>query len=248
MKTRRLAILLLLVLCSNVASGQYRRQSLLRRFSYGVKTGFTLTDMRLTAKCYRIYDYSMRPYGSLGAWIQYRSESGITVRPELTLVGRGSNISCHDVTYSVSSTCLNLRVNLQLHMYIPRTTSSIYFVVAPTWNATLGGRVHFSSEEIESLEMKLSSSSMNINDVNIFAGLGFEIPMFIFGRDMEFSGELGYYFCLTNSFTTDEQTNNVTVLNNLLYSQPNTGSRLFSGIEASVRLGIPFGKKIRIRR
>lgn len=217
-------------------------------YAYGIKAGFNLSDMRLSENCYNIYNHSMKPYGIGGVWFQYRTKSGLAIRPELTMVGRGSRISCHDVVYSVASTCLNLRVNVQFHMFLPRSSSSIYFVAAPTWNATLGGHVHFSSDDIASLDMTLSSSSMNIHDMNVFVGIGFDMPLSLSGRTFELAGDLGYSFCLTNSFTSDERSNNVTVLNNLLYSHPNMGGRLFYGIEASVRLGLPFGKTIRIRR
>ena len=248
MKWHRLIIIAVL-LFSTTAFGQgFRRQEPLRQFAYGAKIGMNVTNMRLTEECYKIYDHQFIPYPALGAWFQYRSESGFVIRPELTLCGRGSQITCHDVIYRVSSTCLNFRINLQLHMYIPRTTKSMYIVAAPSWNATVEGHVYFSSEDIPSLLMDLSSSSMHVHDMNVFVGMGFETPIFAIGRTLYLSGEAGYSFCLTNSFTEAELTNNVTVLNNLLYSHPNMGSRIFSGIEASVRIGIPFGKKIRIRR
>ena len=248
MKWHRLIIIVALLFSTTAFGQRYRRQEPLRRFAYGAKIGMCITNMRLTEECYKIYDYQLVPYPALGAWFQYRSESGLVFRPELTLCGRGSQISCHDVMYRVSSACMNLRMNLQLHMYLPRTFMSIYFVAAPSWNVTLGGYALFSSEDTPPVRMNLSSSSMHVHDMNVFVSMGFETPIFAIGRTLYLSGEAGYSFCLTNSFTEAELTNNVTVLNNLLFSHPNMGSRIFSGIEASVRIGIPFGKKIRIRR
>ncbi len=245
MKWHSIIIIIIVILCSDTVYGQkHHRKEYTRRFAAGVKTGISLTDMRLSSDYYDIYKSSIRPYGSFGAFFLYKDKSGFAFRPELVLGGRGSSLSCHDVKYAISSTCLNLRMNLEYHLYINRTTKSVYFVAAPGWNTTLGGWVKYSSEEIESLKMNLSRSNMHIHDMNVFVGMGFDMQLLISRRSFYLAGEVGYNFYLTNSFTADEQTNNINILNNLIYSHPNTGRRVFNGIEASLRIGIPFGKTI----
>lgn len=248
MRGHTFVILAFFLLPGFVFGQGYRYHNKLTRFAVGIKSGVNISSMHLSADCYDIYKQYARIYGIIGGWFQYRPESVFSIRPEVSLLGRGAQMSCEDVKYKVSATFMNLRINAQLHFFIPRTTNSIYIVVAPAWNAVMGGSVFFSSEEFESLEMKLSSSNMHIHNFNLFFGFGYESSIYFQGRSLNIAGEIGYSVCMVNTFTEAEQTNDVTVLNNLLYSHPNTGSRTFNGIELSVRVGLPFGKRIRIKR
>ncbi len=96
--------------------------------------------------------------------------------------------------------------------------------------------------------MGLSASNIYGGDFELFCGAGFEYPIQKEGEMILLSGELGYNFTLANSFTRDERAGGVPSVNLADLSQPATGSRLFHGFEISVRVGLPFGKKLKIRR
>lgn len=236
-----LAVVLLTVSLS--ASAQSRLT--LQRFSAGVKTGVSVGDYRLTADCYDVYKHKMTANAVAGAWFQYRTPFGLSVRPEVAYVGRGVDLEWEDVKYRMRAHCLDLRVGVIYGFTIKKTLLSPYIVVAPTWNATLGGKMRYYDDFAGEMETPLSKSNMKINDFDMFCGAGLEYPVFGKGWAIYLSGEVGYNWGLVRNFSKQESTYDITVLNPNLDPKPATGGRFGRGIEVTVRVGVPFGQKIK---
>lgn len=240
---KRIYFALVLLAVSFSVSAQGRLS--LQMFSAGVKTGISIGDMRLTAECYDMYKHKMTANAVAGAYFQYRTPFGLSVRPEIAYVGRGANLEWEDVKYRMRAHCLDMRVGVIYNFTIPKTLLSPYVVVAPMWNATLGGRVSYTDDFTEEIDMPLSKSNMKMHDFDMFCGAGVEYPVFGKGWAIYLSGEVGYNWGLVRNYAKQEQTGNLTVLNPNLDQQLATGGRLGRGIEITVRVGVPFGMNIK---
>lgn len=235
---------LILLVCLT-ASAQNRLS--LQMFSAGVKTGVSVGDYRLTADCYDVYKHKMTANAVAGAWFQYRTPFGLSVRPEVAYMGRGVDLEWEDVKYRMRANCLDLRVGLIYGFTIKKTLLSPYIVVAPTWNATLGGKMKYYDDFAGEMETPLSKSNMKMHDFDMFCGAGLEYPVFGKGWAIYLSGEVGYNWGLVRNFSKQESTYGITVLNPNLDPKPATGGRFGRGIEVTVRVGVPFGQKIKRR-
>lgn len=240
---KRVVVAVVLLAVSFSVSAQSRLS--MQMFSAGVKTGISIGDMRLTADCYDMYKHKMTANAVAGAYFQYRTPFGLSVRPEIAYVGRGANLEWEDVKYRMRAHCLDVRVGVIYNFTIHKTLLSPYVVVAPMWNATLGGRVNYSDDFTEEIEMPLSKSNMKMHDFDLFCGAGLEYPVFGKGWAIYLSGEVGYNWGLVRNYTQQEQNGNLTVLNPNLDQQLATGGRLGRGIEITVRVGVPFGKELK---
>ena len=245
---RKVIIFLVLVGISVATPAYGQRWKRLKDYSAGVTLGANMTDICLTADCYNIYHHQWLPHPIAGAYFQYRSEDGFSFRPEVMYYGRGGILTCSDIRYKLFAHCIGLRVGVRLDYVVPRTLFTFYGIVTPELAFTMGGRVDYSSMGTDALNMALSRSNMDVVDFGAFCGLGFEFPIFLDRKAIYLSFEVGYHFDIINSFTSREATGDITVLN--YFNLPPTAqkSRLSSGVEAMVRIGIPFGNYIRIKR
>lgn len=244
MSCNRLAAALALffiVVCGSVsAQGDFSWQS----FSAGVKAGVNLGDYKLTAPEYGIYKHSMSVNAVAGAWLQYRTPFGLSIRPEVAYSGRGVNLEWVDVDYKLRANCLDVRLGLLFNLTVGKTAVAPYVVVAPVWSMAMYGRVDYSDYYTGTIVMPLSLSSMRRDDFGVFCGLGLEYPVHGDGWAIYLSAEAGYNWGLTSSFSKKEQGTGVTVLNPSLDQRPALGDRFARGIEVTVRIGVPFGKEI----
>ena len=243
MKMKKSVVIMLLAVLSVTAYGQEKLS--LQMFSAGVKTGISIGDMRLTADCYDMYKHTMTANAVAGVYFQYRTPFGLSVRPEIAYVGRGANLEWEDVKYRMRAHCLDMRVGVIYNFTIHKTLLSPYVVVAPMWNTTLGGRVKYIDDFTEEINMPLSKSNMKMHDFDMFCGAGLEYPVFGKGWAIYLSGEIGYNWGLVRNFAKQEQNGNLTILNPSLDQPLATGGRLGRGIEITVRVGVPFGMKLK---
>lgn len=246
MKAPKIILLLAVLMATIPACGQGRKY--LPMFAAGLRVGSNLSDIRLTDNVYDIYDHSMKPCVISGAYFQYRPIAGISFRPEVTYKSRGGVLTCNDVHYNLLANSLNFRLCMQLDFYTSRSYSSFYIMAAPSVNNAFGGHVNYSSNNTGEIRMKLSFSSIGETDFELFFGAGFEYPIWAGSSMWLLSAEAGYAFSLTDNFTAGEHNGTVTTLNHADLSHPASGSRLFRGFEVAVRMGMPFGKKLKIRR
>ena len=239
---KKCLLILMSVMLTITASAQSRLS--LQMFSAGVKTGVSVGNYRLTADCYDVYKHKMTANAVAGAWFQYRTPFGLSVRPEVAYVGRGVDLEWEDVKYRMRAHCLDLRVGVIYGFTIKKTLLSPYIVVAPTWNATLGGKMSYYDDFAGEMETPLSKSNMKMHDFDMFCGAGLEYPVFGKGWAIYLSGEVGYNWGLVRNFSKQESTYDITVLNPNLDPKPATGGRFGRGIEVTVRVGVPFGKEL----
>jgi hypothetical protein len=86
---------------------------------------------------------------------------------------------------------------------------------------------------------------MRMHDFDMFCGAGLEYPVFGKGWAIYLSGEVGYNWGLVRNFSKQETSEDINVPNASLDKQPPMGGRLGRGIEITVRVGVPFGQKIK---
>ena len=241
-----LLFLVFLVAGSQQTHGQHRKS--LKQYSAGMTLGANMTNISLSDECYSIYGRQWIPHPVVGAFFQYRSKDGYSIRPEINYYGRGGGFACQDVSYRLSSHCLSLQLGLRLDCIVPRSFVTFYGMVAPELTVTLGGSVEYSSKNTSEIEMHLSSSNVRPLDFGALCGIGVEFPLFFGQKAVYLSGEAGYRFHFVNSFTAQEQSGDITILNYVNMPPLARGSRMCGGAEVTIRIGIPFGNTIRIRR
>ena len=236
--------MLVLVACSSHAGAQPHRP---RAFATGVKVGAGLSDISLSAPCYNVYSHHAVADGSLGGWLQWRSSGGFTMRAEAALRNPGTRLSWEDIDYRLREYTLGVRLAAQIDMPLPRSFSVVYLVAAPELAATVGGSVGFASPETGDIDMALNASDTRPLDLDIFFGLGVEFPFSVGDAPLLLAVEGGYRFGLVSSFTGID-IGSLQVLNLGPGTVQPAGSRLRRGAELTLRLGIPFGRKVRFAR
>lgn len=246
MKHLRYLILAALLITSTPAFAQGHNR--LPVFSAGTRIGSNIGSISLTDRIYDCYSSSPSVFALGGVWFQYRTSSGISFRPEVFYKGRGGILTCNDVYYRLVANTIDIRMCMQLDFYVARSFASFYLVAAPSLVHTLGGHVDYRDDICGDLDLDLSSSNIRDNEFEVFCGAGFEYPVFTGFSMMLVSFEAGYSFALTNTFTTAECNGELNVLNLANISQPSTGNRLLHGFEVAIRVGIPFGPHLKIRR
>lgn len=246
MKYLRYIILAAIVLSATPALGQSRHR--LPKLAAGLRLGTNIGSISLTDKAYDIYSSSPSAFAVAGAWFQYRTEVGISFRPELTYKGRGGTLTGNDVYYHLLTNTIDTRLCVQLDFYVARSFASFYLMAAPTYVHTLGGHVSYRDDLNGDLNLDLSANNISDDEFELFCGAGFEYPLFAGGTMMLLSLEAGYNFTLTNNFTAAERNGELNAINLTNLSQPSVGSRLLHGVELAVRVGIPFGHHMKIRR
>ena len=244
---RRVAAMAL-VLAALVGRVSAQGEVSLQMFAGGVKAGVSVGDFRFTAANYTIYKHHLTVNAVAGAWLQLRTKSGFSIRPEAAFTGRGANLEWEDVKYRLRANCLDIRLGLIYNFKFKKTMLSPYIVAAPIWNMTMDGRVDYTDYYTGDIVMPLSASSMRIHDFGMFCGVGFEYPVHGYGWAVCLSGEVGYNWGLGNDFSRKEQTTDVTVLNPSLDQLPALGNRFARGVEVTFRVGVPFGKVIEWRK
>lgn len=244
---RRLAaVWVLLTLGAGVAWAQ--GEVPLRMFAGGVKAGVSVGDYRLTSPYYSVYDHRMSVNGVAGAWIELRTKSGFGLRPEVAYMGKGVSLEWEDVRYRMRANCLDVRMGLLYNISLKKTLLTPYLVAAPTWSMAMDGRVDYEDCYTGEVVMQLSGSNMRRHELGVFCGFGLEYPLHGYGWAVYLSGEVGYNWGLTNSFTRKEQGYDIGVLNPSLDGRPAMDERLARGIEVTLRVGVPFGKVIKWRK
>ena len=215
-----------------------------KMFCGGVKAGVSVGDYRLTAPHYNVYKHHMTVNAVGGAWLQLRTKVGFSIRPEVAYAGKGANLEWEDVHYRLRANCIDMRLGLLYNFTIKKTLLSPYIVVAPLWDIVMDGGVEYTDYYTGDVSMQLSTSSMKMHDFGLFCGVGLEYPIYGFGWSIVLSGEVGYGWGLSSNFSNREQTWDVTVVNPSLDQRPAMGYRLSRGIEATLRVGVPFGKVV----
>ena len=246
MVKRLLTIALVAVAATGAVYGQTGKG--LRHCSAGVTVGGNLMNIWLSNDMYDIYDHHRDWHPAAGAFFQYRFNGGVTLRPEVLYYGRGTTLSREDVEYTLLAHCLGMRLGLRLDDIIPRTSFTVYGIVVPEATLTLGGEVDFRSRTTGGIVMPLSSSSMRMFDLGVFCGAGVELPLRTGGDGLSLSAEAGYRISLLNSFARCEVSGEVEALNYINLPPPVRGRRTFSGLELTLRVGLPFGKALRFKR
>ena len=215
-----------------------------RYLSAGFRVGSSVGDVRLSAECYDEYDHvwAARPAGSV--WMHYRTPFGLGLRPEVAYIGRGTRLQWADVDYTMTVHTLNIRLGITWNFKLKNTKFSPYLIAAPSWLIALGGKVTYKALDVEEVEMPLTTASVAKQDVRLFAGAGFEMPIAAGNTAVILALEAGYAMGFLETFTALEHSGELTVLNRTLDTRPAAGDRKWQGIEVTFGVGMPFGPKI----
>lgn len=213
------------------------------KFAAGLKFGFNGGLVRLTDESYEMYKRGLAPGAIIRGYFQWRTAFGLSLVPEVGYVGRGGLLTWEDVSYKQLVHCLDVRLAVRYNFDIKDKGLSPYVVVAPVWNVALGGKVNYCDDLSGNINFKMTDKNIRTHDFGLFAGAGIEFPLTIKETKLNISAEAGYCWGFMNSFTEAEQNAMGNVLNRYYDSHPAAGKRLARGLEISISIGMPFGKR-----
>ena len=213
------------------------------KFAAGLKLGFNGGFVRLTDESYEMYKRGLAPGAIIRGYFQWRTAFGLSLVPEVGYVGRGGLLTWEDVSYKQLVHCLDVRLAIRYNFDIKDKGLSPYVVVAPVWNVALGGKADYSDDLSGDINFKMTDKNMRTHDFGLFAGAGIEFPVTIKETKLNISAEAGYCWGFMNSFTEAEQNATGNVLNQYYDSHHSAGKRLARGLEISISIGMPFGKR-----
>lgn len=194
-------------------------------------------------------------HGMGGAFMEIQiGNSGLAVRPELSLVGRGTRLKWLDVDYVLSAKYLDVRVPVTYSLKTGKNWEP-YVMAVPQWGAVIDGNINYTAYDYHApgVNVDLTSADIFPGDLGIMLGAGVDWLVKLGEQPLVLSLEAGYNWGLINSFANRENidANGVSganppsvIANPFFGAELWHGSRHNRGIEVAVRVGIPFNKKV----
>lgn len=203
--------------------------------------------------------------GTYGIFVQgeFGAARQLGIRPEIVFTRRGGGLKnigrntadyagIDDITYSIRSGYMDIRVPIIYNFGSPAATVRPYFYVAPVLGFATGGKVCLQTlsldHEVSGYELKLNEANYNTTYFGGAVALGARYH-FALGSSRAFAGiELMYEHDFTDTYASKEKKGQAVNINPAFPADAKArGTRKFNGLEVKVTLGIPFavapGKK-----
>lgn len=214
---------------------------------WGIRTGGRVSDMVLTYDGFSKYEHSPIIAPTVGLYARHRLVSGLSLRTDVVYAKRGVDLHWCDVQYSMDVPTLDLRPMLQFNIGNPWWFAIPYINTGLECNIVLpSGKVQYQSGESGPVTTGLNRGNIKSLDLGLWVGVGCDIHLQPFYKDVLLSFEVGADLGLLNTFTRAEQDGSTQVINPDMADGTNIGQRRNHGIEATVALCIPVVKKKKI--
>lgn len=206
------------------------------RWTLGLRGGVSLGMMRYSDERYNVYERGVVPGMALGIWSEYSIIKGLSIRPEIDFVGRGSQLSWNDIRYTLSATYFDVRVPI-MYTFLRQYRVQPYLLVAPDFGTVLGGSLHYKEASVD-IRRDLSKGTIAPCDFSLYFGVGLKGFVRI-GEDMDLllGGEFGYNLGLLNTFSSFESNGTANPVNGE-YNDVH-GKRHNGNFEIALLVGFP---------
>ncbi len=206
------------------------------RVTVGIKTGFAFPDMRYSDGNMDMYHHNAYCRGSFSVFSDIVLWKGLSVRPELTFIGRGTKLNYQNaIDYKLKATYFDIRVPI-IWTFLKDYWIQPYVTIAPNLDFALGGKINY-DDGYDSYEIKLSKGNFRPVDFGLFFGAGTQFVVDIKTWKFNVGVELGYNLGLVNTFSKQEQYGNINAVNNIY--EDIKGTRKNGGVELSFMVGFP---------
>ncbi len=230
-------ISVLIVLSCAVVTFAQDSLALQDRFTVGVKTGFAFPHLRYSNPDMDVYDYQAYCRGSFTLFTNIDIWKGLSVRPELTFIGRGGKLEYLDVIdYKLKATYFDMRVPV-IWTFLKDYWVQPYLTIAPNLDFALGGEIKY-KDDYGLCSTKLSKGNFRPVDFSFFFGAGTQFIVDIKTWKFNLGVELGYNLGLVNTFSKKEMSGRANILNDI-YEEKVIGTRKNGAVELSFFAGIP---------
>lgn len=228
-------------------------------FYLGLRGGVNFSDMSYTRQQMSLYDHTRKMRGMVGIFAHIPlGQSDFSLRPELTLIGRGVALSWFDIDYRLSPTYFDVRLPLTYNFVFGSGKVSPYLMAAPTLNFAVGGEAKYSDYQYNvngtkpdgkpgPVAVDITKADIASYDIGLLLGAGVDFNVQALGLPCIFSLEAGYHFGFRNTFADRENLDvtSIAQADRSIIANPFFGAELWrekrknNGIEVAMRIAIP---------
>lgn len=231
------------------AAGQEEDEVIFPRCLIGVRGGLNMSDMVYSHKPVNRYKHVWQPQGMVGLFGHFQlGESNLSLRPEVTLIGRADSLVWKDVEYRMKAHYVDFRLPIVYNFRFRNSCWSPYLMVVPEFGMAYGGKINYHAEDFPNgVTAKITRADINDYDAGVMFGLGMDILVKTGGMPFLLSFEGGYNMGLLNTFAQREIKDNPDVVadnrsiiaNNFFGAELWQETRNNRGIEVAMRLAMP---------
>lgn len=214
----------------------------------GVRGGANLSDMIYSHQPIDRYDHFLQWQGMVGLFGHFQlGNSGFSLRPEVSFVGRADSLEWLDVRYRLKAHYWDFRLPIVYNICHNKNVSP-YLMVVPQLNMAYGGKVSYRADDFPTpVIADITKADISQYDGSVMLGAGVDFLISTRSIPLLFSVEAGYNMGLFNTFAQREildnpdvaEANRSIIRNNFFGAKLWQETRHSRGIEMAVRLAVP---------
>ena len=215
----------------------------------GVRGGLNLSDMIYSQKLVDRYKHYWQPQGMLGLFGHFQlGNSNLSLRPEVTLIGRADSLVWKDVEYRMKAHYVDFRLPLTYNLRFDGSHVSPYLMVVPEFGMAYGGKIGYHADDFpKGVTAKVTKADINQFDAGVMFGAGVDFLVETKSIPLLLSVETGYNMGLLNTFAQREIKDNpdIAEADRSIIANHFFGAELWQkerknrGIEVALRIALP---------
>lgn len=140
----------------------------------GVRGGLNMSDMIYSQKLVDRYKHYWQPQGMLGLFGHFQlGNSNLSLRPEVTLIGRSDSLQWKDVQYRMKAHYIDFRLPLTYNFRFDGSHVSPYLMVVPEFGMAYGGKIGYHADDFpKGVTAKVTKADINQFDAGVMFGAG----------------------------------------------------------------------------
>lgn len=219
------------------------------RLKVGLRGGVNLSSMKYSHEPIGRYEQSKRTIGLMGVFAEVPvGRTPISLRPEITMNGRGNYLKWLDVDYEFIAHYVDLRLAILWNFRYFGERITPYILAAPELNLPYGGDITYSAEDFPNkVTTQITRADLRKTDFTLMVGAGVEFRIDMDYTPIYVAFEGGYSWGLRNNFSPREMIENTespsNILNNFFGAELWHGERHTRGIELTMSIAVPIDGK-----
>ena len=215
----------------------------------GVRGGLNMSDMIYSQKLVDRYKHYWQPQGMLGLFGHFQlGNSNLSLRPEVTLIGRADSLQWKDVEYRMKAHYVDFRLPLTYNFRIDGSHVSPYLMVVPEFGMAYGGKIGYHADDFpKGVTAKVTKADINRFDAGVMFGAGIDFLVETKSIPLLLSVEAGYNMGLLNTFAQREIKDNpdIAEADRSIIANRFFGAELWQkerknrGVEVALRIALP---------
>ena len=215
----------------------------------GVRGGLNMSDMIYAQKLVDRYKHYWQPQGMLGLFGHFQlGNSNLSLRPEVTLIGRADSLQWKDVQYRMKAHYIDFRLPLTYNFRFDGSHVSPYLMVVPEFGMAYGGKIGYHADDFpKGVTAKVTKADINQFDAGVMFGAGVDFLVETKSIPLLLSVEAGYNMGLLNTFAQREIKDNpdIAEADRSIIANHFFGAELWQkerknrGIEVALRIALP---------